>query len=113
MSAVAVRRRVAGLAVFVSDHARERARERFPGFKAARIVDEVHEALLDGRVGAEQPGWAGKGWRWFSEPGFFVWTPALDRAYVLRLDGRPEQSGLVVVTVLAREQPSPKEGGTP
>lgn len=38
--------------VRVTDHARERARERFPGFKAARIVDEVRAALCDGRVTA-------------------------------------------------------------
>lgn len=36
--------------VSVSDHARERARERFPGFKSARIIDEVRQALCDGRV---------------------------------------------------------------
>ncbi len=56
-SPVPGRRRVGYLAVVVKDHARQRALERFPGFKAARIVDEVHEALLDGRVSATRPDW--------------------------------------------------------
>ena len=35
--------------VYVTEHARERARERFPGFKAARIIDEVRAAFREGR----------------------------------------------------------------
>lgn len=41
--------------VAVTLHARERARERFPGFKTARIVDEVRTALRAGRVSSRKP----------------------------------------------------------
>jgi len=66
--------------VIVLDHARFRARERFPGYKAARIVDEVHEALAAGRfstlkpeglIGGDYPG------------GFYAWTPDGERIFGL------------------------------
>lgn len=41
--------------IFVGPHARERARERFPGFKAARIVQEIREAMYAGRFSAQKP----------------------------------------------------------
>jgi hypothetical protein len=66
--------------VIVMRHARERARERFPGFKAARIVDEVHAALAAGRVSARKPPGmiAGRG----DFPyGLYAWTEDGDRIY--------------------------------
>ena len=66
--------------VIVMPHARERARERFPGFKAARIVDEVHAALVAGRVSAGKPPGmtAGRG----DHPyGLYAWTKDGDRIY--------------------------------
>jgi len=42
--------------VWVSEHAKTRARERFPGFKTARIIDEVREAMLAGRIGIHPDG---------------------------------------------------------
>jgi hypothetical protein len=64
--------------VIVKRHARERARERFPGFKAARIVDEVHAALAAGRVSAKKPGGLIGG----DFPyGLYAWTEDGDRIY--------------------------------
>jgi hypothetical protein len=59
-------------------HARERARERFPGFKAARIVDEVHAALVAGRVSAmKPPGMIGGSFPY----GLYAWTEDGNRIY--------------------------------
>lgn len=66
--------------LFVGPHARERARERFPGFKAARIVDEVREAMVAGRISADPPPGI------FSERTIgilFAWTPDGVRVYAL------------------------------
>ena len=64
--------------VKVMRHARERARERFPGFKAARIVDEVHAALVAGRVSAvKPPGLIGGDFPY----GLYAWTEDGDRIY--------------------------------
>ena len=64
--------------VKVMRHARERARERFPGFKAARIVDEVHAALAAGRVSAVKPlGLIGGDFPY----GLYAWTEDGDRIY--------------------------------
>lgn len=101
MNSTSARRRVDGLAVTVTDHARERARARFPGFKAARIVDEVHAGLLDGRVSATKPRWAEIVER-SSPGGLFVWTPGEDRAHVIVLDRYTDETAFVVVTTLQR-----------
>ena len=61
-------------------HARERARERFPGFKAARIVDEVHAALVAGRVSAGQAARHDRG-RGDHPYGLYAWTEDGDRIY--------------------------------
>ena len=64
--------------VNVMRHARERARERFPGFKAARIVDEVHAAMVAGRVSAVKPlGLIGGDFPY----GLYAWTEDGDRIY--------------------------------
>jgi hypothetical protein len=66
--------------VKVTWHARERARERFPGFKAARIVDEVHAALAAGRVSARKPPGMIRG----DFPyGLYAWTEDGDRIYAI------------------------------
>jgi hypothetical protein len=67
--------------VRVMRHARERARERFPGFKAARIVDEVHAALVAGRVSpVKPPGMIGGDFPY----GLYAWTEEGDRVYGIR-----------------------------
>jgi hypothetical protein len=64
--------------VIVMGHARERARERFPGFKAARIVDEVHAAMVAGRLSAVKPlGLIGGDFPY----GLYAWTEEGDRIY--------------------------------
>ncbi len=64
--------------VKVMRHARERARERFPGFKAAGIVDEVHAALVAGRVSPVKPsGMIGGDFPY----GLYAWTEDGDRVY--------------------------------
>lgn len=68
--------------VHVTDHARERARERFPGFKAARIIDEVRAAFREGRFsGDPPPGFVTDKPEGF---GFYCWTPSGERVYALR-----------------------------
>lgn len=66
--------------VVVTPHARIRAAERFPGFKLARIVDEVHEGLLDGRVSATKPEGLIRG---DFPGGLYVWTEDGERIYGL------------------------------
>jgi hypothetical protein len=90
-------KRRAPLNVYVSDHARDRARKRFSGFKAARIIDEVHEGLVAGRFSARRPTWcAGE------ETGLaiYVWTADHARVYVLGSDNRRLPDSFVVVTTL-------------
>jgi len=91
------------LRVRVSDHARERARERFPGFKSARIIDEVHEALVEGRLSAEQPFWCDqeKG----HDRGLYVWTATGERVYVLEADVTTGERSYIVVTTLKAALP--------
>ena len=68
----------AGFNVKVMRHARERARERFPGFKAARIVDEVLAALVARRVSpVKPPGMTGGNFPY----GLYAWTEDGDRVY--------------------------------
>lgn len=84
--------------VYVSTHARERARERFPGFKAARIVDEVRLALREGRVSPRKP----KGFRGKDYPDcLYVWNDA--RIYAIKaLD-----NGFLVTTTVERRKIEP------
>ena len=90
-------KRRAPINVHVSDHARERARERFPGFKAARIIDEVHEGLIAGRFSAHRPTWcAGED----TGLAIYVWTPDQARVYVLGSDSPTRQDSFVVITTL-------------
>ena len=80
--------------VLVSDHARERARERFPGYKTARIVDEVRLAIREGRLAATKPGDCKPD----NPRSLYAWTPDQVRVFVLR----PTVFGLVVTTVYRR-----------
>jgi hypothetical protein len=69
--------------VVVTEHARRQARARFDGYKAARIVDEVHAALLAGRVSARKPH-RGTG----DETGaLYAWTEDGKRIFVLKPGG--------------------------
>jgi hypothetical protein len=89
--------------VIVSDHARERARKRFPGFKAARIVDEVRVGLRAGRFStAKPPGWMGGGHTLAS---LYVWTEDGERIYAIKRD----EQGFVVCTTVRAGMFDPKE----
>ena len=81
--------------VRVTDHARERARERFPGFKAARIIDEVRAALREGRVSADRP----EGVYSARHDGLYVWTPDGVRVYALKAT----LTSLIVLTTVKSE----------
>lgn len=66
--------------VEVKLHAREQARARFPGFKTARIVDEVREAIGAGRLSSRKP----DGIRGPDDPiGLYCWTAGGERVYAL------------------------------
>jgi hypothetical protein len=86
----------------VTDHARDRARERFPGFKAARIVDEVREALREGRVSADRP----EGVRSKRHDGLYVWTPDGVRVYALKAT----LTSLIVLTTVKGEMDERRAG---
>jgi hypothetical protein len=82
--------------VLVTDHARLRARERFPGFKAARIVDEVRVGLRAGRFSkAKPPGWMGGG---HTDASLYVWTEDGERIYAIK---HHEEGFTVCTTVRA------------
>jgi len=67
--------------VEVSDHARLRARERFPGFKSARIVDEVRLAIREGRLSSKKPeGFGGTA----HSTCLYAWTSDGERLYALK-----------------------------
>ena len=69
----------ARLRIVLTDHARERARERFPGYKPARMADEVRAAFLAGRVGPRKPHTGG------GESGvLYAWTADGERIFALR-----------------------------
>jgi hypothetical protein len=77
--------------VHVSDHARDRARQRSPGFKAARIVDEVRLALREGRVSPNKP----EGFLGLDYPDcLYVWND--QRAYAIKA----VDNGFVVTTTV-------------
>ena len=82
----------------VSDHARDRARERFPGFKAARIIDEVRAAFKDGRISTTvPPGWIGEP----RHEAVYAWTPDGARLYAI---GMSEAHAMVVITTVRAGQ---------
>jgi len=87
--------------VIVMPHARERARERFPEFKAARIVDEVHAAMLAGRVSAVKPlGLIGGDHPY----GLYAWTEDGDRIYGIMYG----EDCFAVHTTMRRGVPNPR-----
>lgn len=83
--------------VRVHDHARARARERFPGFKAARIVDEVRAALAEGRLSPEKPPGIDNP---ASRRCLYAWTPGGERVYALR----QAADAFVVITTMRAER---------
>jgi hypothetical protein len=73
------------LNVEVLPHARARARQRFPDFKTARIVDEVRAAIHGGRVSSSKP----VGIAPPDEPNtLYAWTDDGERVYALRTTDR-------------------------
>lgn len=94
-----------GVAIAVSHHARERARARFPGFKAARIIDEVRAALLEGRLSATKPAGCGGD---SGSHALYAWTPDGARVYALRAHA----DAFVVVTALAAGGQGEQAGGS-
>jgi len=85
-------KRKPSIEIYVSDHARQRMRERF-GLKGARVVDEVREALLAGRLSAYKPeGFFGKAY----DECLYCWNT--ERAFALKA----VDNGIVVTTVVGR-----------
>lgn len=69
--------------VKVIRHAKERAAERFPGFKLARISDEVRDALDAGRLSARKPSGLVRG---DFPNGLYAWTPDGQRVYGVKAE---------------------------
>lgn len=91
----------AHLEVYVNPHARLRARERFPGFKTARIVDEVRAAFREGRVSKEPP--AGiYGTSMDYTDCLWASTPDGERVYAVALDKFWSDRFVVLTTLKAR-----------
>lgn len=85
------------LDLYVHPHARQRARERFPGFKAARIVDEVRAAFLEGRVSPHPP--PGIGPQDNYPDCLYASTPDGSRVYAMELDEFYSERFVVVTTL--------------
>lgn len=82
--------------VAVTDHAKDRARERFPELKLARISDEVRRALEAGRVSTRKP----EGLRPPDDPfTLYAWTPDTKRVYALRADSSGDGAFVVITTM--------------
>lgn len=90
---------ISGFELDVNHHARTRARERFPGFKSARIKEEVREAFAAGRVSKEKPATLAPP----SDPScLYVWTEDGERIYAVKADSLkgPGISNFIVVTTM-------------
>lgn len=75
--------------VVITEHARERLRERFGLRSADAAAREVEQALDAGRMAAHQPKWLGdRNSRKGRRPGYgrirWCWTERRDRTYVIR-----------------------------
>jgi len=88
--------------VRASPHARERARERFPGYKAARISDEVRAAFAEGRVSSRVP--YGIHVEGLDPDCWYAWTEDGIRVFVLALNEFSNGKDIAVVTVLKAER---------
>jgi hypothetical protein len=82
--------------LLISVHARERARERFPCYKTARISDEVRIAMAEGRVSQRKPPGV---WHNDDPDCLYAWTEDGERVFVLTLD-RFDEGGFAVKTVI-------------
>lgn len=85
--------------IYVTEHARRRARERCPGFKSARIIDEVREALREGRIAAIPPSGTEyeQGRQWPRV--LYAWNE--ERCYPLKMMPG-DDNGFFVTTTVAR-----------
>lgn len=91
--------------ISIQPHARHRIRERCPGMKPARAVDEVRAALRANRLSANRPDW-------LAPPGdhqhpitLYAWTEDRVRTYVLHTTA----NAFVVMSVLTRHKHERKE----
>jgi hypothetical protein len=87
--------------VHATTHARVRARERFPGYKAARISDEVRAAFAAGRVSARGP--RGVQNEDMNLDCWFAWTADGSRVFVLTHN---DDSDEIVVKTVIRVDPA-------
>lgn len=81
--------------ITVSIHARMRAVERFPEYKAARIVDDVREAIRAGRLTSVRPEEVRVSYEYQS---LYVWTENRERIFVLKV--HDDERSLHVITCL-------------
>ncbi len=102
---------MSGRPILVSDHALERAAQRFPKLEHAElgalIRSDVASALLEGRLSCTKPRWLVRhGPRPKIHNGRVCWTAAEDRAFVLRRvhDDRRGHCWLVLSVLDARSQ---------
>lgn len=86
--------------IYVTDHARWRAAERFRYFDTATIEDEVRAALAAGRIhrdrfllglARQMPG--------TPSPALFVFTEDHERIYALKVNERDEEEWIVTTTL--------------
>jgi hypothetical protein len=83
--------------IWVSEHARTRARERFPGYKAARITDEVRFAIDAGRISRHPPPGVKD---MVAAPCLFAWTPDGERVFILTVNKWDGGESFAVKTVI-------------
>lgn len=86
--------------LYVTDHARWRAAERFPWFDTVTIEEEVRSALRAGRISSQR---RHLGLSPTADPrSLYVWTPDGERVYALRHDENPPC--FVVTTTMDRRK---------
>lgn len=84
--------------IYVTDHARWRAAERFRYFDTVVIEAEVREALVAGRVGTDRRP-LGLARQDAAEAALFVWTPDGERIYALKVNRNDEAEWIVTTTM--------------
>lgn len=84
--------------MYVTDHARWRAAERFPWFDTTTIEEEVRQGLAAGRVGTDRYVLGLS--RQLANPGsLYVWTEDRERIYAIKVNARDEDEWIVTTTM--------------
>lgn len=85
--------------IALQPHLRHRMRERCPGLKPARAVDEVRAALTAGRISSDRPSWLGPPRDHRHDISLYAWSEDQERCYVMH----STENKFVVMSVLIKK----------